>query len=131
MKKIISGVVIVLVLALAPLLALMYVAQPSSARQEPNDDQVALINILARVYYIENRCPSLKVNKPVFAVLAHAKNLDLDDLSEDGRLRPIYSRAYRGMRDQFVSDSEKEFCLAAKIAFGPNGVKIPNAMILR
>jgi len=131
MKKIVLGVVIVLVLALAPLLALKYVAQPSSARQEPNDDQVALINILARVYYVENRCPSLEVNKPTFAVLARAKHLDLDELREDGRLRPIYSRAYRAMSDQFVSDGEKNFCLAAKLAFGPDGVKIPNAMKLR
>jgi len=133
MKKLAVWIIGGLILALTPLLALMYVAKPSvatSAVRELDESQLALINEIAKLYYVENHCPSLEVNRTAIAVVAAARRLNIGDVM-DGPFRPAYSRAYRRMSDEFVSTDEKTFCLAAQVAFGPQGVKIPDAIKLR
>ena len=98
---------------------------------DPRPHEAAITKIAAKAVYAESRCPYMRANLGVIAVIGQVYGVKIEDLQPGGRLRDLFDADVAVLKAESRKSDDKIFCKAVEFALGPNGRSYPGLMQLR
>jgi hypothetical protein len=98
---------------------------------DPRPHEAAVTKLAAKAVYAQSRCPNMRANLGVLAVVGQVYGVKIEDWQAGGRLRALFDADVDVLKAETGQSDDRIFCKAVEVTLGPNGRSYPGLMEMK